>query len=462
MIVTAAKVRDSDRWLKARLDLVVASLPLSIVLNPIWSALFLIPFGGSLPAFGHVSLGIMLTVVAMNAASGTAAHLVNRWVSKSAPAPHRLLRVLLKLQLISSSCWAIGAVLCWVDGNSANNILVALIVVANMWALAITRSHHPLLFTAGLLSMMLILWLRAIFGSGDGALALTMFTPIFSAYAWSMGASQRDRIDQLLRARFAVEDMASALEAARNEALANGAEAEAASVSKSAFVANMSHELRTPLNAILGFAEIIHGAAVGPEVSAQYRSYAGDIHQSGSHLLSLINDMLNIAKIESGKMEIERRYIDVRQVIAGAVRLVAQRAEQAKQTIAIEVGADVRPFIDERAFKQILLNLLSNAIKFSPEGGAIGVSCRSGPDGAVLLCVADCGPGIPEEKIRTLFRPFSRVDNRYDRSENGTGLGLALVHGLVGLHDGRVWLRNKVGGGLEVFVEFSAREARAA
>jgi len=136
--------------------------------------------------------------------------------------------------------------------------------------------------------------------------------------------------------------------------------------------------------------------------------------------------------------------------------------EQAKQTIAIEVGADVRPFVDERAFKQILLNLLSNAIKFSPDGGAIGVSCRSGPDGAVLLCVADCGPGIPEEKIRTLFRPFSRVDNRYDRSENGTGLGLALVHGLVGLHDGRVWLRNKVGGGLEVFVEFSAREARAA
>jgi two-component system cell cycle sensor histidine kinase PleC len=248
---------------------------------------------------------------------------------------------------------------------------------------------------------------------------------------------------------------------ARSEAVTKTIEAEAASASKSAFVANMSHELRTPLNAILGFAELIQSQAVGGEVPEQYRVYAGDVRESGEHLLSLINDMLDIAKIEAGKMEIERQILDAPASIESAVRLIFQRAGGRRQSIEVSVDPHARLVADERAFKQILLNLLSNAVKFSPEGSKIAVSCVSQPGGITRLTVADEGPGIPSDQIKQLFRPFSRADNRYDRSTNGTGLGLALVRGLVALHDGKVWLENRPAGGLIAAVEFPDLNARA-
>jgi two-component system cell cycle sensor histidine kinase PleC len=265
----------------------------------------------------------------------------------------------------------------------------------------------------------------------------------------------------MLSARFGLEDMAKDLEDARNEALVRTQDAEAASASKSAFVANMSHELRTPLNAILGFAELIEREAVGGEVPAQYRAYASDIRESGAHLLSLINDMLDVAKIEAGRMDVDRQLLDAPSAVEAAVRLIAQRAEAKGQTIAVDVDAKAALFADERAFKQILLNLLSNAVKFSPAGGAVAVSCRQQADGAVSVAISDQGPGIPPDKIKQLFRPFSRVDNRYDRNANGTGLGLALVRGLVALHGGKVWLENKAEGGLVATVEFPPPGAHA-
>jgi two-component system cell cycle sensor histidine kinase PleC len=265
----------------------------------------------------------------------------------------------------------------------------------------------------------------------------------------------------MLAARFELEDMAAALEVARSDAVTKTIEAEAASASKSAFVANMSHELRTPLNAILGFAELIQSEGVGGEVPAQYRAYAGDIRESGAHLLSLINDMLDIAKIEAGKMEIDCQVLDAPASIEGAVRLIAQRAEDKRQAIDVSADPQVRLLADERAFKQILLNLLSNAVKFSPEDSTIAVTCTRQPDGTTRLTVADEGPGIHADKIKQLFRPFSQVDNRYDRNTGGTGLGLALVRGLVALHDGKVWLENKPAGGLIAAIEFPGPNARA-
>jgi two-component system cell cycle sensor histidine kinase PleC len=462
---TPIATRDADRWLKARLDLVVASLPLAIVLNPIWSALFAIPFGGSLPVFGQVPLSSIALVVALHLFNGAVALAVSRWATQQEPHPRALLRALLTLQFMMASAWSSVVILCWIDGNGANNTLVALVIVANMWALAITRAHHIFLFAVGITPMIAALWLRAIFGAGESAELFAVFTPVFGAYAWFMGASARDRVDQLLRARFEVEDMAQALDCARAEAVAKTAEAEAASASKSAFVANMSHELRTPMNAILGFAELIQSQAVGGEVPEQYRAYAGDIRESGAHLLSLINDMLDVAKIEAGKMELDRQLLDTRESIDAALRLIAHRSQAKGQTIAVTIEPNVRLYADERAFKQILLNLLSNAVKFSPERGTIAVRCARSADCGVRVVVEDSGPGIPEDKIKQLFRPFSRVDNRYDRSTGGTGLGLALVSGLVALHEGRVWVENKASaGGLIATVEFppQTREAVAA
>lgn len=450
-----------DRALKPRVDLVLASLPLTMVLNPIWSALSIIPLGGAFPSFGVVPLEILIGVVTLHVLNSIIAGGVYLWAVRARPTPETIFRTLLALQLWLSVSWGAGALACWEDGNPTNNTFLALLVIGMTWALAITRSVHPVLFAFGVMPMMAMFWLRTVFAPGEAAGVFMIFAPVFAAYAWLMGTSARDRVNQMFAARFELEDMAKALEAARCDAVTKSLEAEAASASKSAFVANMSHELRTPLNAILGFAELIQTEGVGGEIPAQYRGYAGDIRESGEHLLSLINDMLDIAKIEAGRMEIDRHVLDAASSIEAAVRLIAQRAEAKHQTIDVSVDPQVRLLADERAFKQILLNLLSNAVKFSPERGSISVSCTRQPDGTTRLTVADEGPGIPDDKIKQLFRPFSQVDNRYDRNTGGTGLGLALVRGLVALHDGTVWVENKPTGGLVAAIEFPDQNARA-
>ncbi|MFM9864032.1 MAG: sensor histidine kinase, partial [Micropepsaceae bacterium] len=308
----------ADRWLKARLDLVVASMPVSAVLNPIWAALFLIPFGGAFPAFGVVPMAALLAIVAVHMVISMLAGVIAHWAPKRNPPSATLFTVLFAFQAITAAAWAMTAYLCWVEGNDANNTLVALIMIANMWALVLTRGYHVWLFAVGLGVLLASCWTLSIVSEGQAANLFVFIVPIFTAYAWFMATSSRDRVDQLLSAQFALEDAAAALEAARMDAVAKTREVEAASASKSAFVANMSHELRTPLNAILGFAEMIEAAAVGPDISQQYRGYGHDIHESGSYLLSLINDMLDVAKIEAGKMELDSQYLDGKNVIESA------------------------------------------------------------------------------------------------------------------------------------------------
>jgi len=443
-----------DRALKPLVELVLGSLPLTMVLNPIWAALSIIPLGGGFPSFGIVPFEILIAVVALHVLNSCVAGCVYLWAARARPTPEAIFRVLLILQLWLSVSWGAGALACWEDGNTTNNTFLALLVIGMTWALAITRSVHPVLAALGVMPMMTMFWLRATFAPGEAAGVFMIFAPVFAAYAWFLGTSARDRVSQMLAARFELEDMATALEAARSDAVTKTIEAEAASASKSAFVANMSHELRTPLNAILGFAELIQSAGVGGDVPTQYRAYAGDIRESGAHLLSLINDMLDIAKIEAGKMEIDRQVLDASASIEGAVRFIAHRADDKRQSIEVRIDPHVRIVADERAFKQVLLNLLSNAVKFSPPGGKIMISCARQLEGGTCLTVSDDGPGIPLDKIKQLFRPFSRVDNRYDRDTNGTGLGLALVRGLVALHGGKVWLENRPTGGLVAGVEF--------
>jgi len=461
MTAATASTRDDDRWLQARLDLVVTSLPIGAILNPIWAALFMIPFGGAFPAFGVVPVPWLLTVVGCHVCSSTIAIAIHAWPGARGSSPRRLLAVLLAFQTFAGAAWALTAALCWVEGNDANNTFVTLIMVANMWGLVLTRGYHAALFAVGLCMLLVSIWTLSVLSEGQAAVLFVFITPIFAAYAWFMGASSRDRTDELLATRFTREDMSVALEAARAEAVAKTREVEAASASKSAFLANMSHELRTPLNAILGFGEMIEAAAVGPAISDQYRGYGRDIRESGKYLLSLINDMLDVAKIEAGKMDLDPQYLDGQAVIDSALRLVSQRAGHRMQTLHANVEAGITPFADERAFKQILVNLLANAVKFSPECGTIDVTCRRMGDGGVRLSVGDTGPGVPQDKITTLFRPFERVDNSYGSGAGGTGLGLALVRGLVALHEGRVWVENKPEGGLLAHVEFPGRDFRA-
>ncbi len=234
--------------------------------------------------------------------------------------------------------------------------------------------------------------------------------------------------------------------------------AEQANRAKSAFLTMMSHELRTPLNAILGFSELGPMIKAEPPLPAQIRDYFGLIHQSGDHLLRMINDILDLSKVESGKMELECTDLDVDNAINSTLHLVAQQASSGGQRLGVTIDTPPpRLFADERAVRQILFNLLSNALRFTPAGGVVGVHAAAAPDGGAVLTVHDTGVGIPPDQIARVIMPFEQIDNSYARSQGGTGLGLPLVDSLIRLHGGSLSIESVVGVGTRVTVRFPPR-----
>jgi signal transduction histidine kinase len=221
---------------------------------------------------------------------------------------------------------------------------------------------------------------------------------------------------------------------------------EIANQHKSDFLANMSHELRTPLNAIIGFSEVLLEKMFG-EVNEKQLDYLQDIHSSGKHLLSLINDILDLSKIEAGRMDLDIAEFDLRSALQNAMTLVKERAQRHGITLNLEADEAIGEFrADERKFKQIMLNLLSNAVKFTPEGGKIGVRAR--PVGnAIEIAVTDTGVGIAPEDQKIVFDEFKQVGRDYTKKSEGTGLGLALTKRFVELHGGSIRLESTPGKG---------------
>ncbi|MCZ6894287.1 MAG: PAS domain-containing protein [Gammaproteobacteria bacterium] len=232
------------------------------------------------------------------------------------------------------------------------------------------------------------------------------------------------------------------------EALGAKETAEIASRAKSEFLANMSHELRTPLNAVIGFSEIIKGGLMGDAPNENYRNYASDIHHSGKHLLELINDILDMSKIEAGKLELSEEEVNVRNAIESCIVLVRERADKSDIALDISVPGDM-PGIraDLRKLKQILINLLSNAVKFTEPGGRVTVESRIDSDGALLLLVIDTGIGMKPDEIAKALEPFGQIDAGLDRTYEGTGLGLTLTKALVELHGGKLAISSRSGDG---------------
>ena len=221
---------------------------------------------------------------------------------------------------------------------------------------------------------------------------------------------------------------------------------EAANRHKSEFLANMSHELRTPLNAIIGFSEVL-GERLFGELNEKQAEYTDDILSSGRHLLSLINEILDLSKVEAGRMELELDTFDLPSAIDNARTFVRERAT--RHGIALDVTVDERlgDYVgDERKIKQILLNLLSNAVKFTPEGGRIGINARQA-DGVVEISVSDTGVGIAPDDQARIFEEFRQVGSDYAHKVEGTGLGLTLAKKFVELHGGKIWVESEVGKG---------------
>ncbi|MGI9426567.1 MAG: sensor histidine kinase [Hyphomicrobiaceae bacterium] len=231
--------------------------------------------------------------------------------------------------------------------------------------------------------------------------------------------------------------------------------AEAANVAKSRFLATMSHELRTPLNAVLGFSEVMKGEVLGPMQNDTYREYADNIHSSGAHLLNLINEILDLSRIEAGKYELHEKAIRLYDVMDDCHCLLKLKAEtKGIQIIERHDQGDLKLWADERAIRQICLNLLSNAIKFTPRNGQITLIAAMTGDGEQVLTVRDTGPGIPAEEIPKVLESFGQGSLADKAAEGGTGLGLPIVQSLVELHGGRFELKSELRKGTEATVYF--------
>jgi signal transduction histidine kinase len=229
--------------------------------------------------------------------------------------------------------------------------------------------------------------------------------------------------------------------------------AEAANRSKSEFLANMSHELRTPLNAIIGFAEIIAKEMFGALNIQQYKEYAGDIAASGGNLLDIINDILDMSKVEAGRLDLRDEAVDIGLIVSSCQRLIAARARDANVSISCAIAANLPQIrADELRLKQIILNLLTNAVKFTQAGGRVTVSAAILPGGQFELIVGDTGIGMTDEQIGLALQPFRQIDNSLTRKNQGTGLGLPLAKAFTELHGGRLHIQSVPGAGTTVAV----------
>ncbi|MGC2411997.1 MAG: ATP-binding protein [Stellaceae bacterium] len=233
--------------------------------------------------------------------------------------------------------------------------------------------------------------------------------------------------------------------------------AEAANRAKSSFLATMSHELRTPLNAIIGFSDMMRSEILGKIGNERYHPYIVDIHDSGTELLRIINDILDLSKAEAGKLELHEDVFDLRDTIRSVRQMTSGSMAAGGVTATIDLPPDLPPLRgDELKIKQVLLNLVSNAVKFTPPGGTIELSTRFDQEKGLVLVVADSGIGIPREDLDRVLKPFEQVDSSLSRQHQGTGLGLPLVRAIMELHGGTVVLQSAIGVGTQVTLTLPA------
>jgi two-component system cell cycle sensor histidine kinase PleC len=273
-----------------------------------------------------------------------------------------------------------------------------------------------------------------------------VMTPAFLIWAGGLGLQLNGQISQAVNTRLSHPAHADEVGEARDEALRQKAAADQANEAKSSFLATMSHELRTPLNAIIGFSQIIRLQMLGREASEKYASYAGDIEDSGKHLLGLINQILDLAKIEAGTMALSPSDFDLAVVVDECARSMRIRAEDKGMTLSVaHQHSLIMVSADEMAVRQIVLNLLANAVKFTAQGSVtVALTVRGD---AVEIAVTDTGCGIDSAHLARIFQPFEQVDNSLSREHGGTGLGLPIVAKLAEAHGGACSVESTLGVG---------------
>lgn len=341
------------------------------------------------------------------------------------------------------------------DPSAGSFVLFVLLMVSAVTAML--SATLPAAVYAGLAPLFVAVMLLA-FGTREvGAGLLAAMT--ISAQVFFVFLARRLYSSALatLRSRAEKDKLFYELEEAKANSDEARRRAEEANLAKSRFLATMSHELRTPLNAILGFSEVMKDEVFGKHASDTYREYSADIHASGGHLLELINEILDLSRVEAGRYELNEEALRLSHLVDDCRHMVALRARAKEQAIKAVVDPSLpRVWADERALRQIILNILSNAVKFTPPGGEIVIKAGWTSSGGQYVSIRDNGPGIPEEEIPIIMSSFGRGSLALKTAEQGSGLGLPIVKGLIELHGGAFQLRSAPREGTEVIVTLPA------
>ncbi|WP_264050934.1 sensor histidine kinase [Methylobacterium flocculans] len=362
-------------------------------------------------------------------------------------------RAFMAAEFLQSTAWAMMVL---VGASGARTfVLFGLVIVAAIAAML--AATLPAAAVAALVPLCVAaLSLLAVSQDMDTMMLVTM---VVGAQVFFLGLARRvyAATVEALQSQAEKDAIFGELEQAKANSDEARRRAEEANLAKSRFLATMSHELRTPLNAILGFSEVMKNEVFGAHVAPSYKEYASDIHDSGLHLLNLINEILDLSRIEAGRYELNEEAIQLGHAVEECRHMMGLRARGKNQTIHEFIdGTLPRLWADERALRQIVLNLLSNAVKFTPPGGEITIKVGWTSSGGQYVSVKDSGPGIPEDEIGTVMSSFGRGSLAIKTAEQGSGLGLPIVKGLVDLHGGHFQLKSKPREGTEVVVIFPA------
>ncbi len=389
---------------------------------------------------------------------GLMAAFSSRFINEASDAtpPRHWRRVYLLTQLLVALCWSIFAVYECRDCSSETYALIRFSTILVFQAITMILSYGfgaSLLLTSAPPTIALSIVLLMSYTPPT----LLMAGILVGSQAFFYFIADRFKLSVLsiLKHKSENEDLIAELETAKAISEEARRRAEEANLAKSRFLATMSHELRTPLNAILGFSEVMKSEVLGPIGNSTYRDYVGDIHDSGKHLLNVINEILDLSRIEAGRHELNEEAMSLVNTVDDACHMVQLKARSRNISLSTQYEEGLpQLWADERAVRQVTLNLLSNALKFTPVGGHINVKVGWTSGGGQYLSVADNGPGIPPEEIPIVLSSFGQGSIAIKSAEQGTGLGLPIVQALVTMHQGRFELRSQLREGTEAIATF--------
>jgi two-component system cell cycle sensor histidine kinase PleC len=369
-------------------------------------------------------------------------------------APVEWVGMLTAAEAFTATCWSLSLYMFWHSGDELQHIFLVAILIAVIAVRIIVASNFlpVILAGTGVLTILIVircLSARALFDVNIAAVAI-----VTEVFLLQLTRRLQETARDMLTYKQQREELIARLERAKTLAEEAREKSEEANRAKSRFLAMMSHELRTPLNAILGYSEILSKELMGEHAVKAYKGYAADINYSGLHLLSLINDILDLSRIEAGKQDLKEEPVSLAETGTDCMKLLQTDTAAKKLAVKLELDPNLpKLFADRRQINQIWLNLLSNAIKFTPDGGTVKAEAGMSAD-RLYLRVSDTGMGIPAHEIESLHGAFIRGSHAVRNAVEGAGLGLSIVNGLVHLHGGEVAIKSEIGKGTSIEVSF--------